>query len=90
MIVLGLHLGHDATACILADGNILSFIEKERITRVKHASLMSIDLIDAALQNAKIDITEINFIGITQTQNWPAVFLDKREFFFEIDPSRAS
>lgn len=89
MIVLGLHLGHDATACVMADGTILSMIEKERIVRIKHAGLMNIDLINVALECAKVDIGEIDFVAITQTQNWPTVFFDTRDFSFEIDHERS-
>ena len=37
MIVLGLHFGHDAGASVLRDGIVISAIERERISRVKHA-----------------------------------------------------
>ena len=52
MLVLGLHLGHDATACIVSDGHILSMIEEERLFRVKYAGFMNIDLIETALECA--------------------------------------
>lgn len=89
MMVLGLHLGHDATACVMSDGHILSVIEKERLVRVKHAGLMNIELIEAALECAGVDIDEIDFVAVTQTQNWPTVFFDRRNFYFEVDCERA-
>ena len=89
MMVLGLHLGHDATACVMSDGHILSVIEKERLVRVKHAGLMNIELIEAALECAGVDIDQIDFVAVTQTQNWPTVFFDRRDFYFEVDCGRA-
>ena len=80
MLKLGLHLGHDATACVVFDGHILSMIEKERSVRVKHAGFMNIDLVETALECAGVVIDKIDFVAITQTQNWPTVFLDKRHF----------
>ena len=56
MMVLGLHLGHDATACVMSGGHILSVIEKERLVRVKDAGLMNINLIEAAIECAGVDI----------------------------------
>ena len=88
MLVLGLHLGHDATACVMSDGHILSMIEKERLVRVKHAGFMNIDLIETALECAGVGIDEIDFVAVTQTQNWPTVFFDKRHFYFEVDCKR--
>jgi len=35
--VLGTGLSHDGSACLLKDGKIAVAIEKERITRKKHA-----------------------------------------------------
>ncbi len=35
--VLGTHTSHDGSACLLKDGKVLVAIEKERITREKHA-----------------------------------------------------
>ena len=90
MIVLGLHLGHDATACVLADGEILSFIEKERVVRLKHAGFVDIDLIDIALERAGVELDQIDYVSITQTQNWPLVFFDTSKFFFDVDIARAA
>ena len=35
--ILGTGLSHDGSVCLLKDGHICVAIEKERITRVKHA-----------------------------------------------------
>ncbi|MBN3037066.1 MAG: hypothetical protein JW834_01330 [Candidatus Diapherotrites archaeon] len=35
--ILGIHKGHDASACILKDGAILAAAEEERFNRIKHS-----------------------------------------------------
>lgn len=36
MKILGIHDGHNATACILKDGEIIACIQEERINRDKN------------------------------------------------------
>jgi carbamoyltransferase len=36
MNILGLHIGHDAAACLVRDNRLVSMIEKERLSRLKH------------------------------------------------------
>lgn len=36
MIVLGVHRGHDAGACLIEDGRILCVVEAERVRKIKH------------------------------------------------------
>lgn len=67
--VLGTHLSHDGSACLLKDGKIVVAIEKERITRIKHhggndklaieycldAEGITLDDIDLVVQNANFE-----------------------------------
>ena len=36
MIILGLYIGHNASACVIKDGELLVNWELERHTRIKH------------------------------------------------------
>lgn len=85
MLVLGIHMGHDASVCVVDDGRIVSLIERERHTRIKHAAITHADDIDRALKDAGADLKDVDFVSVTATQNWPLVFYDKKEFRFEID-----
>lgn len=38
MLILGVHSSHDASACLMRDGEIIVAIEKERLVRSKHAT----------------------------------------------------
>lgn len=87
MLVLGIHMGHDSAVAVVNDGEIVSLIERERHTRVKHAAIAEVTDIDLALADAGCTIDDVDVVSITATQNWPFIFYDKNEFFFEFDPS---
>ncbi len=76
MIVLGLNFGHDAGACVVKDGKILSVIQRERLARVKHAVTLDYETISAALQTAGISIQEVDYCGVTSTQHVELVTKD--------------
>jgi len=87
MLILGVHMGHDAGVVVVNDGEIISFVERERHTRVKHAGIASIEDIELALADAGASIDDIDYVSITGTQNWPFVFYDSDEFRFDLDPT---
>jgi carbamoyltransferase len=86
MIVLGIHMGHDAAVAVLIDGRIASFIERERRIRVKHAAIATIEDIDAALIDAGIGIADVDRVAVTTTQNWPFLFVEPDRFRFAYAP----
>ena len=38
MNILGIHGGHDASVAVIKNGNISSFVMRERFTRIKNSS----------------------------------------------------
>ncbi len=86
MLVLGVHMGHDAGVAVVDDGRIVAFAERERHTRVKHAGITTIDDIELALADAGASIEDVDYVAITGTQNWPFIFYDSDEFRFDRDP----
>jgi len=80
MIVLGIHMGHDAAVTIVADGRIVSLIERERRTRIKHAAIATVEDIDAALADAGLSVSEIDAVAVSTTQNWPLLFTQPDRF----------
>jgi carbamoyltransferase len=84
-LILGIHMGHDAGVCVVEDGRILSHLERERHTRVKHAAITEAADIDLALKDAGRDIDDVDFIAVTCTQNWPLIFADHDAFNFKMD-----
>lgn len=72
--ILGLNCAyHDSSACILKAGTIISFIEEERMNRVKHAKQSKIDNADElpsnaikyCLDKASISLKQIAYIGFS-------------------------
>lgn len=79
MIILGLNAYHgDSAACIVVDGKLIFAIEEERIRRVKHWAGFPIESIKACLNAAKINISDVDHIGISRN---PSAHLHKKLLF---------
>ena len=64
MYILGISaFYHDSAAVLLKDDNILSASQEERFTRIKHDSSFPKNCIKYCLEEAKINLDEINFIA---------------------------
>src|SRR6195952_142 len=61
--ILGLNTyDHDVSACLLRDGEIVYAIEKERITREKHATGFYKDVIDYCLDAEGITLDDVELV----------------------------
>lgn len=60
--VLGTHLSHDGSACLLKDGKIVVAIEKERITRIKHHGGNDTLAIEYCLEAEGITLADIDLV----------------------------
>jgi carbamoyltransferase len=60
--ILGTHVSHDGSACLLKDGRICVAIEKERITRRKHAGGNDADAIKYCLEAAGITFQDLALV----------------------------
>lgn len=60
--ILGTHLSHDGSACLLKDGKIVAAIEKERITRRKHDGGNDTAAIQYCLDAAGISIYDLDLV----------------------------
>jgi carbamoyltransferase len=61
--VLGLSQVHDAAAALVRDGEIVAFVEEERVTRVKHDGRFPAGAARACLEIAGIDLDEIDHVA---------------------------
>ena len=67
MIILGLNVFHgDASACLIKNGILITAIEEERFTRVKHTAGFPINAIKSCLQQSKIQIDDVDYITINR------------------------
>ena len=75
MNILGInYFFHDSTACIVKDGELLTTLEEERLTRKKHTGDFPHKAIERCLRETGLDYSDIDHIfGITM-----AVKFEKR------------
>jgi len=71
MNILGLNVFHaDTSACIIKDGKIISAVEEERFTRIKHFSGFPKNSIDHCLKEADLNLSNIDFISVNYNKNY--------------------
>jgi carbamoyltransferase len=65
-IVLGLNVtGHgDSSACLVKNGKLVSAVEEERFTKLKHCSNFPINSIKYCLANSNITLDEVDYISV--------------------------
>jgi carbamoyltransferase len=63
MNILGLHIGHDAAACLIKNNRLESMIEKERISRIKHDRGYCVEMIDYVLGDMKVE--ELDAVAVS-------------------------
>ncbi len=85
MIVLGLHFGHDASVSIIRDGEVLLCVERERISRIKHAISLSSQDIEICLADVGLSIDDIDYCGLTSTQLVEYVFVYPEQLSITLD-----
>ena len=91
-LVLGLHFGHDAHACLFADGNLISYVHRERISGIKHHAGLDRECIDRCILSGGVSSNDITHIAITNTQYREFIFEDPDYLHFEyggngVDPA---
>ena len=62
MYILGLNIGHNATACLLKDGKIISCISEERFSRIKNHHGIPYNSIQFILNEEKIKLNDVDLI----------------------------
>jgi carbamoyltransferase len=65
--VWGLHFGHDASAVEMSEHGVVRFLNKERVSRVKHALGLGLEDLHSILSGAR----DGALIGLSSTQNVP-------------------
>jgi carbamoyltransferase len=67
-IIIGLNFGHDATITVLVDGKIAAFVQRERLSRIKHSYSLDRKTLDIAILQSGISPASIDAVAITSTQ----------------------
>ncbi len=88
IIVLGLNYGgHDTSACLMKNGNLLAACEEERYTKRKHTRDFPKNAINDCLKKANISINDVNEITLSydpellKTENFENIISPKRKNF---------
>ena len=67
MYILAINAYHgDASACLFHDDRLLSAVEEERFTRVKHSGGFPSNSIEYCLKSSKLDVSDIDHIAINR------------------------
>lgn len=64
MRILGIHAGHDASAALIVDGELIADAAEERFQRVKHASGIPFHAIAFCLEQAGCPATELDCVAV--------------------------
>lgn len=65
MITVGFYKGHNATACILKDGQVVAAVSEERFNRIKNADTFPKEAIKYCLEKAQVKAEDVDlFIRI--------------------------
>lgn len=86
MNILALHFGHDASVTVLKNGEPAAYVLAERHRRIKHAVTLRMTEVDAALAEAGLDISAIDYCAVSSTQCIELVIDDGRRFSVELHP----
>src|SRR3954469_21248420 len=86
MIILGINAHHaDAAACILIDGKLVAAAEEERFRRIKHWAGFPSVAIRYCLDEARIDLDDVDHIAVNRDPN--ARLFQRAKFILAKRPS---
>ena len=67
MYIIGINAYHaDSSACILKDGKLITAVEEERFTRIKHFAGFPKKSIEHCLETCKINLSDVNYFAINR------------------------
>tara|TARA_B110000977_G_scaffold201853_1_gene299349 strand:- start:5179 stop:6912 length:1734 start_codon:yes stop_codon:yes gene_type:complete len=82
MIILGLNIFHaDTSAALIIDGELVSAIEEERFTKIKHYAGLPLNSIKHCLNASNLSISEVDIISVNFNSKYN--FLNKALFTFK-------
>jgi len=85
MLILGIHDGHCASACLLSDKKIIAWVQEERFTREKNFMDFPKKSIESCLEIAGIKGKDIDAVAIATVSFDPNIYRIKRESSFSIE-----
>ncbi len=65
--ILGIHIGHDSSACVVIDGEIIAASPEERFTREKNDAGFPLNAINYCLKQSNLSSDQIDIIAVPHT-----------------------
>jgi len=84
MIILGIHVGHNASVFLLDDGVVKAGLSQEKLDDIKNSAAFPADVIRVVLQQANLSPEGIDHIAIAGHQIYPSRCYD---YLFKSQPS---
>ncbi len=84
MIILGIHDGHDASACLMVDGNIVAANQEERFSKLKGDYGLPLKAIKCCLKQTNISMDMIDEIAVASHKINPVLSYIKRNANFSV------
>ncbi len=84
MNVIGIHDGHNASACLIKNGELIAAIGEERLTRNKHQYGFPFKSIKKILEISNLSFKDIDRISMSTKTLPPRYFLTQRNSNFSI------
>ena len=64
MLILGISaFYHDSAACLLSDGEVVAAVQEERFSRIKHDAGFPRQSVQACLDMAGVDISDVDYVS---------------------------
>jgi len=82
--ILGIHIGHDSSAALLVNGQLVADVAEERFSRVKHFGGLPFRSVEYCLQAAGLTSNEIDVVTVSSTYVFPEL-----SNLFDISPGTA-
>jgi carbamoyltransferase len=86
--VLGIHIGHDSTAALVVDGEIIASVSEERFNRIKHYAGLPIDSIAYCLQEGGITFEQLDEVALTSAWAQPEKLMQVMSLKLEPIPQK--
>src|SRR5881396_1930408 len=64
MNILGIHVGHDSSACLVRDGKIVADVAEERFTRTKHFAGPPLLSVGYCLESQSLTMNDIDAVAV--------------------------
>jgi len=82
MIILGLHIGHDASMALVVDGKLIGTSSVERFTRIKKDANLSKEYLELFLKGFEVNLEDVDVITIS---TWTSILIPWMQIYSPLD-----